>query len=95
MKSEIKREYRVCTRCIMDNASDPGITFNEKGQCNYCTTALKQLETSYFPNEEGAKRLERLLTELKTNGKGKKYDCLMGISGGLDSAYLAYLGARK
>src|SRR5574344_233585 len=85
-------EYRQCTRCIMDNASDSTIIFNEQGECNYCTDALKEIGTRYLPNEEGKKKLDEMLTLLKKDGEGKKYDCIMGISGGLDSSYLAYLG---
>lgn len=83
---------RTCTRCIMNDSSDSLILFDEKGQCNYCTKAYDDIGRRYFPNEEGASRLESLLNEIRGNGKGKKYDCIMGISGGLDSSYLAYLG---
>ena len=81
-----------CSRCIMDDSSDPTIRFNERGECNYCTEALEKIGTVYFPDEEGKKRLEPLLDKIKRDGKGKKYDCIMGLSGGLDSSYLAYLG---
>ena len=47
--------YQICTRCVMDNASDPTITFDENGYCNYCTTELNRKEKVYFPNEEGKK----------------------------------------
>ncbi|MFR3851354.1 MAG: N-acetyl sugar amidotransferase [Odoribacter splanchnicus] len=83
---------RRCTRCVMDNRSDDTITFDEYGHCNYCTDALKRMPYTYFPNEEGKKKLNALLAEMKEKGKGKKYDCIMGISGGLDSSYLAMLG---
>lgn len=86
---------QVCTRCIMDNASDKTIYFDENGYCNYCTKALNRMKTTYFPNEEGRKLLDELLIKIKEEGKGKEYDCIMGISGGLDSSYLAYLGATK
>ena len=84
---------RTCTRCIMNDSADPTITFDENGYCNYCTDALAKINTTaYFPNEEGEKRLHALLEQVKKSGEGKMYDCIMGISGGLDSAYLAYLG---
>ena len=83
-----------CTRCIMDDSSDRYIYFDERGYCNYCTAAIRQIGTVYFPNAEGEKQLADLLSEIKANGKGKKYDCIMGISGGLDSSYLAYLGHK-
>ena len=89
------KEYQRCTRCIMDNASDNSITFNEKGECNYCTEALSKIgPTIYFPNEIGKMKIEEMVAKIKKEGKGKKYDCLMGISGGLDSSYLAYLGYK-
>lgn len=89
--SEIKR----CTRCVMDNSSDSTITFNEKGECNYCTQALSEIgTTTYFPNKMGEAKLKEMISMLKEEGKGKKYDCIMGISGGLDSSYLAYLGYK-
>lgn len=87
-------ESRVCTRCIMSNASDEWILFDEKGQCKYCNTAFENIGKIYFPNDEGQKRLHSLLGKVKDSGKGKKYDCIMGISGGLDSSYLAYLGYK-
>lgn len=85
---------RTCTRCIMNDSSDSMILFDEKGQCNYCTKAFDDIGRRYFPDEEGARRLEKLLNDIRENGKGKKYDCIMGMSGGLDSSYLAYLGYR-
>lgn len=84
-----------CTRCIMDNSSDEKITFDKDGYCNYCTAALWKSKYRYFPNAEGTSKLNTLLTMLKAAGQGKEFDCLMGISGGLDSSYLAYLGAVK
>src|SRR5574344_179038 len=86
--------YQQCTRCIMDNASDKSIIFDEQGHCNYCTKAIDEIGVVYFPNEEGKKKLEEMLALIKKDGEGKKYDCIMGISGGLDSSYLAYLGYK-
>lgn len=88
--SEVKR----CTRCIMDNSSDIHITFNEKGECNYCTNALKMYDSIYHPDEEGRKILENLILRLKKQNAKRRYDCIMGVSGGLDSSYLFYLGYK-
>jgi N-acetyl sugar amidotransferase len=79
----------------MDNKSDETITFDSNGYCNYCTEALSQIGKVYFPNEEGERRLQELVTRLKRENKEKQFDCIMGISGGLDSSYLAYLGSAK
>lgn len=83
-----------CTRCIMDNSSDDTITFNENGECNYCTEAIGRMKYTYFPNEIGEKKLRELITQIKKAGVGRKYDCIMGISGGLDSSYLLMLGSK-
>ena len=89
------QEIQRCTRCIMDNSSDKEIVFDENGVCNYCTYNLEKMPKAYFPNEKGQEKLDLMIKRLKEEGKGKEYDCLMGISGGLDSSYLAYLGAAK
>lgn len=86
--------YQRCTRCVMDNASDNTITFNEKGECNYCTKALAEKQYAYFPNKEGEKKIHEMVAMLKREGQEKEYDCIMGLSGGLDSSYLAYLGYK-
>lgn len=91
----IQSKYRVCKRCVMDNSSDDTILFDDEGYCNYCTNTLKNMKYIYYPNSEGEKLLNKELNIIKTAGKGKKYDCMMGISGGLDSSYLAFLGAAK
>ena len=88
------KKYQRCTRCIMDNRSDEHITFNEKGQCNYCTTALSMYDKVYYPNNKGQIEIQKLITRLKNENKKKTYDCIMGVSGGLDSSYLLYLGYK-
>ena len=85
---------KVCTRCIMTNKGDSTIRFDRNGVCDYCTQALERKPLEYFPNEEGSKKIEALIAEIKEYGKDLKYDCLMGLSGGLDSSYLAYLGFK-
>ena len=84
--------YRRCTRCVMDNASDPTIRFDAQGHCNYCTDVLRRLPSSYFPNETGKKHLDAMMSRLKTDCKNDPYDCIVGVSGGIDSSYILYLG---
>lgn len=76
----------------MDDKSDPTITFDKNGVCNYCRQATQTLEKEYFPNEIGQDKLNKLLSQIKRDCINQRYDCMMGISGGLDSSYLAYLG---
>ena len=65
----------------MDDSSDKMITFDEFGVCNYCKNALKSIDSIYFPNVEGERRLQKLLEKIKLYGQNKKYDCIMGLSG--------------
>ncbi len=84
--------YQICTRCIMDT-SDPEIRFDEKGICNHCIKADRLLKSEPFclPDHFKQQRLDELAAEIKEKGKGKKYDCVIGVSGGGDSTYAAYL----
>lgn len=84
----------VCERCVMDNAGDKYITFDENGYCNYCTDALKAKDLRYFPNADGKRQLEAIFDKIKCEGKKQKYDCMLGLSGGLDSSYAAYIGQQ-
>ena len=83
-----------CNRCIMDSSSDPTMTFDKQGNCNYCTEALINLKNKYFPNKIGEQKLQAMLKAIKEAGKNNKYDCIIGISGGLDSSYLAYKASQ-
>lgn len=91
----MKKEKKICTRCIMDSEGDPSIVFETDGTCNYCNYAIGRKDNTYFPNEKGKKKLDELINKIKTENKSHEFDCIMGISGGLDSAYLAFLGAKK
>ena len=80
----------VCNRCIMDSINDPDILINDDGVCNHCITF--DFEFNKLPkgiNRE--KELDSKIKKIKLKGIGRKYDCLLGVSGGVDSSYLAYL----
>ena len=81
--------YRQCTRCIMDT-TDPEITFDYHGVCNHCRRFDKELRPLWWPNAEGRRRLEKVLETVRREGQGKEYDCIIGLSGGVDSSYMAY-----
>jgi N-acetyl sugar amidotransferase len=80
----------VCVRCVMDN-SDPLITFDEKGVCSHCRSFDENSSKVWFPNEEGKRRLAAVFQKIKNEGINKDYDCILGLSGGVDSSYVAYL----
>ncbi len=84
--------YRRCTRCVMDNASDSTITFDENGVCNYCSDVEKRKGEEYFPNEEGEQWWERAVAKIKSDCAKDEYDCIVGASGGIDSSYILYKG---
>jgi N-acetyl sugar amidotransferase len=87
------RAYQECTRCLMDT-SDPSISFDEKGVCNYCNHFDNVQSKYWYRGEEGKKKLTEIVNKIKAYGKGKEYDCILGLSGGVDSSYLAYLGTQ-
>ncbi|MFA6715034.1 MAG: N-acetyl sugar amidotransferase [Victivallaceae bacterium] len=88
------REYQICNNCVMDT-SDPNIRFDEQGRCDYCDNYYKNILPSWRPDEQGLKQLEPVLDKIRKEGKGRDHDCLIGLSGGVDSSYVAYLAKEK
>ena len=90
----LKRPHQICTNCIMDT-SDSNITFDERGWCDYCINYFQNILPNWHPDEHGAKVLAREIEQIKRDGKGRDHDCLIGISGGVDSSYVTYLAKEK
>lgn len=88
------REVIQCTRCILDNVDDPYIFFDEQGVCNHCRNYDKVAAERLFTGEEAKQKLNAIIEKIKEDGKGKPYDTILGVSGGVDSTYLAYLGKQ-
>ena len=82
------RKYQICNRCIMDT-TDPEIDFDEYGVCNHCHHFDEIKDKYAFLDNEA--ELDSLIKKIKDDGRDREYDCILGISGGVDSAYLAYL----
>jgi N-acetyl sugar amidotransferase len=80
---------QVCARCIMD-ASAEDIRFDERGYCNYCNEFLLVENSKGIPKEKLALATEQLVDAVRADGRGKDYDCIVGLSGGADSAYALY-----
>lgn len=78
----------ICTRCIFDSTV-PNISFDEVGVCNYCHQ-IDGLNQEYPTGAEGKLRLEQMVADMKRDGVGKKYDAIIGVSGGCDSSYLVH-----
>ena len=86
--------YQVCSFCVMDT-SVPFMRFDANGQCDCCKEALARRPHEWWPDANGARKLEAMVHRLKAEGQGKAYDCMIGLSGGIDSAYLAHLAVRE
>lgn len=84
----IERPYQMCTRCVMDT-TDPEISFDCEGVCNHCHLFDEETTNRWFPDELGAKKLGEIFRQIKRERKDYEYDCVLGLSGGLDSSYLA------
>ena len=85
-----KEEKKICVNCVMDT-TDTKITFDEKGICDHCTTYFKDILPNWHTDERGHKALKEIIVKIKKEGEGKDFDCLMGMSGGIDSSYLLYV----
>ena len=88
------REYQVCTNCVMDT-TDSVIQFDEKGVCDHCHNYYENILPNWHPDEQGKTKLDEIVARIKRDGQGKKYDCIIGLSGGVDSSYLAYFAVKK
>ncbi|MBD3760743.1 N-acetyl sugar amidotransferase [Rhizorhabdus sp.] len=86
--------YRVCTSCVMDT-SDSAIRFDEHGVCDHCRTFHAQILPNWHTDKRGAAELERMVALIREAGRGKPFDCIIGLSGGIDSSYLTYLAKEK
>lgn len=89
----INNNNKICTRCIYDEHVS-SIMFDEEGVCNYCHQIDKLINNYGTGKEKGEKELQKIIKDIKENGKGKKYDCIIGVSGGTDSSYLLYLAKK-
>lgn len=88
------KELRVCSNCVMDT-SDSQITFDENGVCDHCTGFKDDTLPNWYPNDTGKEMFRKQVEEIKASGKGKPFDCIMGMSGGLDSSFLLHLAVSE
>ena len=77
------------------DTSDSTITFNAKGLCEYCNNYHSNIVTRWDTGKQGERKLFETVKKIKLEGKGKDFDCIIGISGGLDSSYLTYIAKEK
>lgn len=88
------KKYQICTNCVMDT-TDSKITFDEKGVCDHCNTFYTKILPFWHPDQESQTQLLQQAEKIKQAGKGKDFDCIIGMSGGIDSSYLVYVAKEK
>lgn len=88
------RPYQICAHCIMDT-SDSNITFDARGWCDYCNNYYQNILPNWHPDARGRAELEPQLEAIRKHGKGRDHDCLIGISGGVDSCYVVHLAKKE
>ena len=94
IKSKTLRPYQVCTCCVMDTTDDE-ITFDSNGVCMRCNEYKQRIEPEWNHGKGHEKELEELIKQVKESGKNKEYDCILGLSGGLDSSYMLHLAVTE
>lgn len=90
MNTISQRPYQICTKTIMDT-TDPTIVFNEKGESDYYTNFKENIEPNWHTDDRGYEELMKIADKIKKTSKNKDFDCIIGLSGGLDSSYAAYI----
>ncbi len=85
---------KVCSRCVMDT-SDSQINFDDSGVCDHCRTFDRDINPNWDTSEAGWEKISNIAKRIKAAGSGKEFDCIIGMSGGIDSSYLVYLAKEK
>lgn len=88
------RPYQICSRCVMDT-SDSRITFDQDGVCDHCNGFEVNVRPKWHPDEQGRAEVARTVEAIKRSGKGKQFDSILGLSGGLDSSYMLHLVVKE
>ncbi len=77
------------------DTSDVDITFDENGHCYHCNGYYSRIANRVYKGEESDRQMNQWVDKIKASGKGKEYDCVIGISGGIDSCYVAYIAKQR
>lgn len=90
----IRKKYQICNCCVTDT-SDEDVTFDENGVCMRCNEYKERILPGWNYGKGHEKELEELIKDIKRKGQGRKYDCILGLSGGLDSSYMLHLAVKE
>lgn len=86
--------YKICTNCVMDT-SDSRIVFDANGVCDHCNDFYKNVKPNWLVDENSKKDLLKIINQIKESGKGKEFDCILGLSGGVDSSYMLHVAVKE
>ncbi len=86
--------YQICNNCVMDT-TDHHIIFDENGVCDHCNTFQKEIRPYWYDNEKGKQKLDRIVSKIRKSSDGREFDCIIGMSGGIDSSYLVYIAKEQ
>lgn len=86
--------YQICTNCVMDT-TDSKIAFDANGVCDHCNNFYRNILPNWHTDERGEAQLSNLVERIRKAGTGKDFDCIIGMSGGIDSSYLTYVAKEK
>lgn len=89
-----KNDYQICTNCVMDT-SDTRIKFNDEGICDHCLDFNENVKPNWHTDESGKQQLQILIDKIKVDGKDKDFDCILGLSGGVDSSYMLHIAVKE
>ena len=89
-----EKQYQICANCVMDT-TDSKISFDEKGVCDHCLDFYRNVRPNWHTDERGRAELGSIVAQIKISGKGHDFDCLLGISGGVDSSYMLHIAVKE
>lgn len=88
------RSHQICTNCIMDT-TDSAIQFDENGVCDHCRDFQANVKPNWHTDDRGRAQLASIIDNVRSAGKGQDFDCILGLSGGLDSSYMLHLLVKE
>ncbi len=86
--------YKICTNCVMDT-SDSRISFDENGVCDHCNDFTNNVKPNWNVGIKSKEELAKIIAKIKKEGIGKDFDCILGLSGGVDSSYMLHLAVKE
>lgn len=88
------QKITICANCVMDTTNEK-IVFDERGVCDHCNNFYKNILPNWHTDERGERALRQVVERIKEGGRGKDFDCIIGMSGGIDSSYLTYMAKEQ